>query len=144
MWAARLGHCGEWQLDAITKCATGLPKRFQCHPFRFVDFKEQAQIRHQAAGRTAQRVLLTGKSFFVKFGFIKASTSDFSRHDPKRDRVVSLFNRFSSYLLIVDEASRYTWVLLCRSKDPPIDKISAFHTEFGLSSGGTLRCNCGG
>ncbi len=106
LWAARLGHCGEWQLDHLPGRADGTPKQFLYHPFRFADFKEQARIRRQAAGCVAQQVDHIGKAFYVDFCFIWASTTDFSRPDPKRDRVVKSFNGFNSYLLIVDEASR--------------------------------------
>lgn len=105
LWAARLGHCGEWQLQNLPRRATGLPAQFHCHPFRFVDFKQQAQIQEQPAGRQARRLPLVGKCFYVDFGFIRASTSDYSKPDPKRDRIVESFDGYNSYLLIVDEAS---------------------------------------
>lgn len=144
LWAARLGHCGEWQLDHLPGRAEGIPTQFLYHPFRFLDFKEQAQIRRQAAGREAKRVKLRGKSFYLDLGFIRSSTSDFTRPDPKRDRVVTSFDGFNTYLLIVDEASRYVWVLLGKSKNPPIDEMCAFLSEFGLKDGGMLRCDRGG
>ena len=56
LWAARLGFCGEWQLDVLPACATGLPNQFDYHPFRFIDHKEQARIRKRAVGRKAERV----------------------------------------------------------------------------------------
>ena len=42
------------------------------------------------------------------------------------------------------EASRHVWILLCASKEPPIEEMSAFLSEFGLKSGGLLRCDRGG
>ena len=42
LWDARLGFCGEWQLDVIPGKATGIPNTFDYHPLRFIDFKEQA------------------------------------------------------------------------------------------------------
>ena len=39
IWAARLGFCGEWQLDTITANADGLPPKFRPHPLRFIDTK---------------------------------------------------------------------------------------------------------
>ena len=80
----------------------------------------------------------------MDFGFIQASTSDYSKPNPKRDRVVKSFDGYSSYLLIVDEALRYVWVFLCQSKEPPIDYASAFLKTHGLDSGGVIRCDQGG
>ena len=64
LWAARLGFCGEWQLDAITKVADGLPTNLHPHPFRFIDHKEQASIRKQPASNSAERADRAGARFF--------------------------------------------------------------------------------
>jgi len=84
---------------------TGLPATFDYHPFRFVDFKEQARIRKQAAQRSAIRTQERRRHFYIDFGFMRASTSDYSCRDKAKDRVVFSYDGFSSYLLIVDEAS---------------------------------------
>jgi len=63
LWAARLGFCGEWQLDVIPACADGLPTQFNYHSFWYIDHKEQARVRRQAAGRVAERVAGCGQSF---------------------------------------------------------------------------------
>ena len=80
----------------------------------------------------------------MDFGFIRASKSDYSKPDLKNDRVVNSYDGFSSYLLVIDEASRYAWVFLCESKEPPIEYASHFLTVFGLKSGGAIRCDQGG
>ena len=105
LWAARLGFCGEWQLDVIPGCATGLPNQFDYHPFRFIDHKERARIRRQAAGRTAERLDEIGARFYMDFGFFRASNSDFSRPTAAKDRVVQSHDGYNAYLAIVDEKS---------------------------------------
>ncbi|KAL7528101.1 hypothetical protein ACHAXR_002269, partial [Thalassiosira sp. AJA248-18] len=144
LWAARLGHCGEWQLDVLPGCATGIPNQFNYHPFRFIDHREQARIRRQAKGRNPERVNKVGQRFYMDFGFIRASTSNYSRPNPKEDRVVESFDGYNCYLLVVDEHSRHVWVFLFQSKDPPVDDASAFLKVFGLSEGGIIRCDQGG
>lgn len=136
LWAARLSHRGKWQLDHIPRHATGLPDRLDYHPFGFIDFKQHAQVKHNPSGPIAKQLPHFGQCFYVDFGFIRASTSDFSKPDPKHDRVVESFNGFTSYLLIANEASRYVWVLLCQTKEPPIEEMSALLPEFGLKTGG--------
>ena len=103
LWAARLGFCGEWQLDAITKAADGLPDVLVPHPFRFQNIKEQANIRRQPASHSSKRLTRPGQRFFMDFGFMRASTDDFSRPDSKRDRVVKSFDGYNSYLAVVDD-----------------------------------------
>ncbi len=49
-----------------------------------------------------------------------------------------------SYLLVVDEASRYIWVFLMKSKEPPLDIIDTFLDRFGHVNGGSIHSNQGG
>ena len=75
---------------------------------------------------------------------MRASTSDFSRPNKKSDRVVTSYDGFSSYLLIVDEATRFIWVFLMKSKAPPLDILDAFFACFGHEHGGSVRTDQGG
>jgi hypothetical protein len=79
----------------------------------------------------------------MDFGFLRASTSDFSRPDKDRDRVVTSFDGYNAYLIIVDEYTKYVWVYLCVSKDPPIDLIELHLDQFG-TKGIHIRCDQGG
>ena len=144
LWAARMGHCSETQLDVLPGGVTGTPDHFECHPFRFVDHKTAARMCKKAKGGKVARVDGCGKRFYMDFGFMRASTTDFNRPDETTDRVVESYDKFTSYLLIVDEHSRYTWVLLMKSKEPPIEDVTAFLETFGLESGGLIRCDQGG
>ena len=58
--------------------------------------------------------------------------------------MVTSFNGFESYLLIVDEHSRHVRVFLTKSKDPPVETAGAFLTGYGLADGGRIRCDQGG
>ena len=144
LWAARLGFCGESQLDALPGNVEGIPTQFQHHPFRFIDFKEQARIRKQAAGRKAQRLDGIGDRFYMDFGFMRASNDSYTRRNKAKDRVVRSFDGFNCYLLIVDEVSRHTWAFLFQSKDPPVDTVLDFLKFYGNDGGGIIRCDQGG
>lgn len=74
---------------------------------------------------------------------MRASTSDFSRPNTATDRVISSWDGYSAYLLVVDEASRI-WVFLTKSKEPPIDIVDTFLDRFGLEKGGSIRSDQGG
>jgi hypothetical protein len=80
----------------------------------------------------------------MDFGFMCASASDFGKRSKTTDRVVFSYDGYSSYLLVVNEASRYIWVFLTSSKDPPIDIICAFLTQHGHADGGCIRTDQGG
>jgi hypothetical protein len=139
-----LGSPSRYQLDMLPGNVTGTPLVFEYHPFQFVDFKEQARIRKQSAHQSAERTTDTRKCFYMDFGFMRSSQSDYSCPNKRTDRVIKSWDRYSSYLLIVDEASRYAWVFLTGSKDPPIDIIDQFLKKFGHEDGGSIRTNQGG
>ncbi len=58
--------------------------------------------------------------------------------------MVLSYDGFSSYLLIVDEASRFVWVCLTSTKEPPLDIVDAFLSQFGHAHGGSIRTDQGG
>jgi hypothetical protein len=126
VWLLCLGFPGVQQLDVLPQNATGIPAVFEYHPFCCVDFKEQACIRKQAAQRSAVQTTDCCQRFYMDFGFMHASTLDYSHCDKTKDHVVLLYDGFLSYLLIVDAASRYVWVFLTHSKSPPLDIVSKF------------------
>ena len=103
LWAARLGFCGESQLDKLPACVDGVPTQFEYHPFMFIDHKEQARIRKQAAQRVARKLSLCGQRFYADFGILRASTEDYARPNEEDDRVVASFDEYNSSLLIEDE-----------------------------------------
>jgi hypothetical protein len=138
LWMLWLGSPGESQVDMLPGNATGIPSVFEYHPFRFLDFKEQARIRKQAAQRTAELTTAVRKRFYINFGFMCLSCLDFTRANKKTDCVIESWDGYSFYLLIVDEASQYVWVFLTRLKDPPLDIISFFLKKFGHAEGGSI------
>jgi len=144
VWMLRLGSPGEDQLDMLPGNVGGIPPSFHYHPFRFVDWKEEARIQKQAALRTAERTTETRRRFYMDFGFMRASTSNYSQPNKKSDRVVMSYDGYSAYLLVVDEASRYAWVFLTHSKTPPLDIIDTFLARFGHTRGGSIRTDQGG
>ena len=144
VWMLRLGSPGEDQLDLLPGNVLGVPPGFHYHPFRFVDWKEEARIQKQAAMRSAERTSECRRRFYMDFGFMRASTSNYTQPSKTTDRVVASYDGFSAYLLVVDEASRYMWVFLTQSKSPPMEIIDTFLTRFGHERGGSIRTDQGG
>jgi hypothetical protein len=106
LWSLRLGSPGKHQLDILPSHTMGTPSMFAYHPFRFINFKEQAYIRKQLANRTATRLSTRGCEFFMDFGFMRALADDYKQPHMATDHIVVLFDGFCAYLAIVDGDSR--------------------------------------
>jgi hypothetical protein len=85
VWALRFGSPGEGQLNALPNHVDGIPLVFEYHPFRHIDFKEQAYIRKQPARKSAERLPNCGSEFFMDFGFMCASYDDYRRPNKTTD-----------------------------------------------------------
>jgi hypothetical protein len=144
VWLLRLGSPGVHQLDVLPGNVTGLPSVFEYHPFRFIDFEEQARTRKQAAQRSALQTTECKRHFYMDYGFMRSSTLDYSCPQKGTARVVRSYNGFTSYLLIINEASRYTWVFLTATKEPPLDIVSEFLRHHGHEDGGCICKDQGG
>jgi len=144
VWMLRLGCPGEDQLDLLPTRVTGTPSSFQLHPFRFIDFKEEARVQKQASQRSAERTTEIKRRFYMDFGFMRATTSLYGAPASSTDRVVLSHDMYSAYLLVIDEASRYAWVFLTDGKSPPVSIVDSFLTRFGHADGGSIRTDQGG
>ncbi len=140
----RLASPCEDQLDLMPGRILGIPPSFQYHPFHFIDWKEEAHIQKQVANCSAERTNESKHRFYMDFGFMRASTSQFGHSNKTQDRLVLSFDNFTSYLLTINKALRHAWVFLTASKDPPIDIVKAFLMQFGHTDGGLIRTDEGG
>ncbi len=77
----------------------------------------------------------------MDFGYMQASTSNYTQPNKATDRVIYSWDGYSSNLLVVDEATRYIWVFLTKLKDPPLDIVAAFLKRFAHDRGGSIRTN---
>jgi hypothetical protein len=80
----------------------------------------------------------------MDFGFMRASAEDYTRADKTKDRVIFSYDGYSSYLLIVDEASCYIWAFLTNSKSLPLDIVREFLRHHGHVEGGCVQTDQGG
>jgi hypothetical protein len=115
VWMLRFGAPGEYQLNVLPQHIVGTPLVFEYHPFRYIDFKEQAYIRKQAAQRKAERIPTCGAEFYMDFGFMWSSTEDYKCPNKSTDQVVTSYDGYSSHLIIVDGASGRVWIFLTSS-----------------------------
>ncbi len=75
---------------------------------------------------------------------MRASTSNYSQPSKQHDKVVLSYDGYLSHLLIIHEASRYIWVFLTTSKEPPLNIIDAFLSRFGHKHGESICTDQGG
>jgi hypothetical protein len=102
LWMLQFGSPGKHQLDVLPLHVVGTPPVFKYHPFRYIDFKEQAYICKQAAGWTADHISTRGAEFYMDFGFIRSSTEDYKRPNKTTDWIVTLYDEYLAHLIIVD------------------------------------------
>jgi hypothetical protein len=100
-----MGLCGTWQLSQLPHHVDGTPPVFSTHLFWFINQKEQGHIHKQPVGSSPIKAPLPCMRFFINFGFMQASSSDYCHPQPGVDRVVECFEGFNAYLIIIDEAS---------------------------------------
>jgi len=78
----------------------------------------------------------------MDFGFLRASTDDYTRPNKDTDRIVLSYDGHCAYLLIVDSASRRVWAFLTKSK-APLAILGAFMSKYGVGNG-IIRTDQGG
>ena len=69
---------------------------------------------------------LPGQHSRMDLGFVRGS--DFKQI--KEGKTITSINRYNSNLIIVDRSTRYTWIFLQSSKEPPINAIKILLTKF--------------
>jgi hypothetical protein len=131
-------------LDLLPGCITGTPPAFHYHPFRYINWKEEARVQKQPAHWTAERTDEAKQQFYMDFGFMRASTSTFYQPNKLQDQIVLSFDNFTSYLLVIDKTSRYAWVIFRGGKDPLLDIINVFLTRYGHTDGKLIQTDQGG
>ena len=63
----------------------------------------------------------------MDFGFV--CSSDWSAKDNDGKLVMSV-DKYQSYLLVIDRASRYIWIYLTITKHPPIEQVDGLLSKF--------------
>ena len=125
LWHQRLLHPGQTCMDHIHQCVDGVPT-LKRHNFHTCPICQEAKIshdyNHHVSPPKADRV---GEIFSMDFGFVKGNVDN---------RLVRSHDGYSSYILIVDHKTRYTWVFLTKNKRPPTLMITKFLTAYGLKN----------
>jgi hypothetical protein len=151
---ARMGHPGEKAMLCLHNITDGVPKLkkpplFRCATCTYVNLTkraitqqallEQASLLQpspfastsdvlQETGSHSNKAsssnsLLPGQMFHMDMGFVRGTKYG---HRDEDGHLVTSLDGYNSYLVIVDRATRYTWVFLCKTKVPQITTIAHF------------------
>jgi len=137
LWHQRLCHPGHTVTSAISKTAEGVPNLTHGrNAFYKCDACMRAKIeRTSKSVKSSSRespINGPGQGFHMDFGFVRGS--DYKRKEDD-GRIITSRDGYNSYLIIVDSFSSYTWVMLSKTKDPPL----SFVTDF-LMTHGNKKC----
>jgi hypothetical protein len=149
---ARLGHPGEKVLSTIHHYVDGIPNHkksdlYKCGTCTLVNATKRAVTSQEVTNIKTQIKMdtistpdcptatetkaapvehnkdLPGQRFHMDMGFVCGTKYSYRDHD---GNIVTSMDGFNSYFIIVDMATRYTWVFLSRNKQPPVDTITSF------------------
>ncbi len=150
LWHQRLAHAGSKTLRDLHHHAKGVPK-LRGNPFyrcascmqHKLSTKQPFTNNHNSLGSctiiegpgpppdatdtsTTAPTAAPGQHFALDWGFMRGS----SWSEKKDDKLITSIDGMRCYCIIVDKATRYTWVILSSSKDPPIDAVRQVLQKF--------------
>ena len=120
----------------LHQCVEGVPP-LKRHDFHTCPICQEAKITHNYSHQATDTATKVGEIFSMDFGFVKGKVDN---------RLVRSHDGYSSYVLIVDHKTRYTWVFLTKNKKPPTNMIKIFLNIYGLKNVGVkiVRTDQGG
>jgi hypothetical protein len=147
VWHQRLGHPGPTQFSALANNSTGLPAQLTAgllHPMHSCQAYNNGKIQRAPMVPTSDTAPISSATcFHLDFGFIRASSNDFSVK--KVPRVVTSYDGNNAYLLISDAKQLYSWVFCQPSKSPHVSILERLLAVHGLKEGPRfLRMDQGG
>ena len=144
LWHQRLCHPGKKIMESISNCVQGVPQlSTKRHEFYHCPCCDKAKIKKKDRNVSTSPFTKTtprSERFHMDFGFVRVDNRDNKKH-----KLISSIDGFTSYLIIVDSHTRYTWVFTTATKDPPIDIVRQFLDDHGLKKGyRSIRTDQGG
>ena len=124
LWHQRCMHAGNTCFANLDKCTHGVPTLKQ-HDFHSCHICKEMNVK-KTSNKTLVETQVTafGQRFQMDFGFMKARSEN---------RNIRSHDGYNCYLLIVDFHTRYSWVFLCKNKNPPVQTVKHFLISYGIT-----------
>jgi hypothetical protein len=136
IWHQRMGIPSPTVLQRTQRVVEGIPKLPNATPIFHCRFCDKAK-QHKSKRRKIEQnnAYLPGTMFHMDLGFFRRPSILKSvvrtGAPPSKDTVIKSLEGHTSYLSIVDAATRYLWVLPLKSKTPPTQLIDKFLRRYG-------------
>ena len=117
-------------MEALPRCVDGVPADLsKCRHGLYKCACCQSAKSTQSTGNPAEDIKVTVpcERFHMDFGFIKAIDTESSNKN-----LITSYDGFNSYLLVIDKKTRYIWIFLSKNKAPPIATIDKFLIKHGI------------
>ena len=135
LWHQRLGHPGTNIMDHIHNTAEGIPNLSKKrHQFYHCDTCAHSKIHKSNRNKSiTTKTTSRGQRFHMDFGFVRGE--EYRRQNKNKTGFITSMDGYNSYLIIVDAHTRFTWIYLTSSKEPPVDIVKSFLQDNGLEKG---------
>ena len=153
LWHNRLGHPGDTIMSHVHKNVIGVPQ-LKRHKFYSCAacMSSKLKKKHIGPSKTSMSKTSTdqdipmepGQYLHADYGFVRGS--DWSKKDSDGKLVTSRDN-FRSYCLVIDRKSQYIWIMLTKTKSPPILQLRNLLQKLGTkvkNSYKTITTDMGG
>ena len=136
IWHQRMGHPSPTVLQRTQRAVEGIPKLPNAAPIFKCRFYDQAKQHKSARGKAEHNdAYLPGTMFHMDLGFFRGpSNLPAMIRDgaaPTKPTIIKSLDGHTSYLSIVDAATRHLWVFPLKTKHPPIELIDKFLQRYG-------------
>ena len=134
LWHHRLGHASDKVMHEAHKHCKGVPKFnkphfYQCNTCLSSTFKKKhigKIIKRVPMPKSKPESIEVGQHLHADFGFVRGS--DYSVKD-KQGKLITSKDGYRSYCLVIDRKSRYIWIILTQTKEPPIRELQDLLTK---------------
>jgi dUTP pyrophosphatase len=163
LWHQRTAHVGQRVLLDLHQHATGVPKLYgnafykcsSCMTGKLCTKRINKRTKTSKSSKEAEIIKETpiqgdaGQHFHIDFGFVRGreesydiSTDNLPR---KKGKIVQSIDGHSCYVIVIDRVTRYTWIFLSKTKQPPVATIKQLLTKFKSDNPNrTVRTDQGG
>jgi len=134
LWHNRLDYPAQKVMEIIHKHVNGVPKlkrnKFYsytaCMTSKFRKKYIDTTKRSPVPDNKPQSAIKKGQHLSIDFGFVRGS--DWSKRE-STGKLLTSIDGFRSYCLIIDRATRYIWIILTKTKSPPVAEVKDLPTR---------------